>query len=208
MPIRRHSTESIETSMQAVSYSSTSRRRNAAIAPLLAGTLYIIQAIMGQLWPQAEVYVTRSDYLIEIAFVVALGLTFGGLAALRFTHACQPSRMGTIGFRMATIGTTGMLVSAGTSLVMGQNALGLIFVLGLLGALIGQVIFGINLVRLSHLPWWAGAALIVGLPVSVVLASYGGGAMLGLSWLVLSYHLHTPGLRAAIRHSSYHEGRR
>ncbi len=152
---------------------------------------------MGQLWPQAEVYVTRSDYLIEIAFVVALGLTFGGLAALRFTHARQSTRMETIGFRMATVGTTGMLVSAGTSLVMGQNALGLIFVLGLLGTFFGQVIFGIALVR-RHLPWWAGAALIFGLPLSIVLDSYGGGALLGLSWLALSYHLHTPGMRAAV----------
>jgi len=177
--------------MQAVSYSSTSRRRNAAIAPLLAGTLYIIQAIMGQLWPQAEVFATLSDYVMEIIFVGALASTLAGLVALRSTHAGRPTHIETAGFGMAAMGTSGMLASASTTFIVGYDALGLIFVLGLLSTFVGQAIFGIALVRLRHLPWWAGAALIFGLPLSVALDSYGGGALLGFSWLALSYHLHT-----------------
>ncbi len=177
--------------MQAVSYPSVHRSGYAAIAALLAGFLYIIQAIMGQLWPQAEVFASRSDYVMEIVFVSALASTLMSLAALRSTHAGRLARTETVGFGMAALGTSGVLASAIATLIIGHNALGLIFVLGLLGTLIGQVIFGIALMRRRELPWWAGAALIFGLPLSITLDSYGGGALLGLSWLALGYHLHT-----------------
>lgn len=183
--------------MQAVAYSSTRRPGAGAIAALLAGALYIVQAIMDQVWPQAEFFATFSDYLMEIVFIAALAATLAGLAALHLRRGMPSSRAETLGFRMAAVGVSGTLVSACATLLVGHDALGPIFLLGLLGTFVGQIIFGIALVRLRRLPGWLGAALILGLPVSVALDAFGGGVLLGLTWLALSYHLHTTAMLPA-----------
>ena len=96
------------------------------------------------------------------------------------------------------MGTAGLLVSASVTLAVGHNALGPLFLLGLLAALVGQVAFGAALVRHAALSCWGGVALILGLPASVLLSGFGGGVVLGLSWLVLGYVLWTAGERAAV----------
>jgi hypothetical protein len=167
----------------------SNRNRWAGPAALLAGLLYITQAVVSLVRPQAEIFTSGSDYLIEALFVAALLLTPVGLAGLYQCQGGRSGRLGRVGFLAASFGATAMAVSATVTLAAGYNALGLLFVLGLLTTLTGQIAFGIAVVRAKTLRRWCGAALIAGLVVSLLLAEYGGGVVLGCAWVALGYTL-------------------
>ncbi len=177
--------------MQLAPTAFASRQKYAGPAALLAGGLYIAQAIINLIAPQPEIFSTFSDYLIEAIFVAALAMTLAGLAGLRQRYVRRTDRLANVGFGFAMVGTTCLLISASTTLVVGKNALGLVFVLGILCALLGHISFGIGLFRTSQIPRSTALALIAGLPLSFLLATFGGAILLGLSWLVIGAGLHT-----------------
>jgi hypothetical protein len=163
--------------------------RNGGIAGILAGVGYLVQAIMGLIRPQTEVFSSTSDYVLEGVFIIALIATLFGLMGL---HALMQSRYGTtgtVGFWLAQVGTALMLVSALVTFFAGQNSLGPIFLGGMLLALLGYIILGIAILRVKAWPLFAGLALIFGFPLSVFLNTLGGGILFGLTWLGVGYFL-------------------
>jgi hypothetical protein len=60
---------------------------------------------------------------------------------------------------------------------------------GLWCVLVGFVLLGAATLRLKGLPRWCGVTLIICLPLAIILGDYGGGIVLGLTWLAVSYAL-------------------
>lgn len=74
-------------------------------------------------------------------------------------------------------------------LLAGSTALEwLVFPVGLLGVVVGFVLYGAATLQARVLPRWCGVGFIVGLPAWVVLGEY-GGILFGLLWLTLGYLL-------------------
>ena len=119
------------------------------------------------------------------------------LAALVGLHVVQArslGRLGVVGFAVAFVGTALVLVSTLWAVILlerfGTTVPGLLFGLGLLGWLVGFVLFGIATFRARALPRWSGVLLvayplllIAGLPVD------GPLILVGLLWLALGYAL-------------------
>jgi len=160
-----------------------------AMSALAAGLLYIVQALIGLMSPQTEVFTTPSDYILEAVFVAALLLTLPALLGLHDSLGGHAARLGTAGFYAASAGTTLILASASATLIGGSDALGLLFVVGLLGAVAGNMLLGIAIIRTKALPLWCSTALMLGLPASMLLVSLGGGIVLGCAWIALGYAL-------------------
>ena len=159
------------------------------IAGIVAGLGYFVQAVMGLIRPQTEVFSGTADYVLEAIFIIALMATIIGLLGLHSFAQTRYDRAGTIGFWLAVIGTGLMTISAIVTLIAGQNSLGFAFLGGVLLALIGYVVLGIMTLREKVLPNWAGVLLILGFPLSVFLSAFGGGILFGLAWLGLGYFL-------------------
>lgn len=155
----------------------------------LAGVMYIGQAVIGLVQPQAEIFTSLSDYLIEAAFIAALLFTLLGLIALHHHQARRAGRWELAGFAAASMGTGLMLLSASATLVVGYNTLGLFFLLGLVASFGGLILCGLTIIQTKTLPRWSGVVLMLGLPASVILADYGGGLLMGLAWVGLGYAL-------------------
>jgi hypothetical protein len=159
------------------------------LTAILAGAMYIAQALIDLARQPGEVFSALSDQRLEAAFVAALLLTLAGLAGIRLRQGARAGHLGTIGFFVAFIGTILALVSALITLAIGRNALELVFVLGLVTALAGTTLFGSAIIRAPALPRWCGAALLIGLPAALLLANYEGGIILSLGWAGLGYAL-------------------
>lgn len=154
---------------------------------LAAGSFYIAQTLLGLWQPQQETFQSLSDYWIELFFVAALLCTLGGLVTIRHSHVGKAGKLFTVGLAIAVAGVSGLLISAAATLLLGQNALGLLFVIGLLATLLGNLLLGIAIVRAKVWPIWLGLLLILSWPLSVALAGLGGGLLVGLLWLAIAW---------------------
>ncbi|MBL8062077.1 MAG: hypothetical protein JNK32_03590 [Anaerolineales bacterium] len=163
--------------------------RNGGIAGIVAGLGYIVQAIMGLIKPQTEVFSGTSDYILEVVFIVALAATIAALMGLHTFAQSRYGKAGMVGFWLAIIGTGLITISAMATLFAGQNSLGPVFLGGMLLSLIGYIVLGITTLRSKSLPLWGGLALIFGFPLSVFLSAFGGGILFGLAWLGVGYYL-------------------
>jgi hypothetical protein len=170
--------------------SSSTVSRLSGLAWMLAGLLYIVQAIVGMVKPQADVFTSTSDYVIEVFFVAALLLTLVALLGMR-------KRAGTgifplVSFFVFFIGTLLFLFSASASLASGRDVLESVYLPGLALSFLGAILLGIAIIRAKTLPLWSAIALMLGLPFSVALGdTYGGGIVLGLAWMAVGVALLT-----------------
>jgi hypothetical protein len=164
------------------------KNRNAAIAGIAAGLGYIIQAVMGLIKPQTEVFSGASDYVLEIVFIAALIATLFALMGLHSHAQARYGKLGAAGFWSALAGTFFMIISASATFAAGQNSLGIFFLIGLVLSFLGFVLLGISTSSSKILPAWAGLALAFGFPLSVFLNALGGGILYGLAWLGVGYY--------------------
>ena len=163
--------------------------RNGGVAGIVAGFSYLIQAIMGLIRPQTEVFSGISDYVLEAAFVIALAATIPGLMGLHSFARDRYGKAGMAGFWLTILGTALMAISAVATLFAGQNSLGPAFLGGMLLAFLGYITLGIMTLRTKSLPLLGGLALILGFPLSVLLNTFSGGIIFGLAWLGVGYYL-------------------
>ena len=166
-------------------------KRTGGIAAVVAGLGYLVQAIMGLIRPQTEVFSGTWDYILEVVFIIALVATLFALLGLHAFLQERYGRAGTSGFWLAMIGTGLMTISAIGTLFAGQNWFGLAFVSGMLLALLGYIVLGIAILRAKAFPHWGGLLLIFGFPLSVLLSTLGGGVLFGITWLAVGYLLLT-----------------
>jgi hypothetical protein len=137
--------------------------------------------------------VPSSAFLEETLYSVALVGTLGGIVGL---HARQPpsyGRLGTAGFLAAFTGTAillvGLILTYLVGDVFGTTLLDPVLGAGLWCVLVGLVLLGAATLRLKAVARWCGVALIIGLPLAITFGDYGGGIVLGLLWLAVSYAL-------------------
>jgi hypothetical protein len=163
--------------------------RSGGVAAILAGIGYVLQAIMGLIQPQTEVFSGTWDYVLEVIFIGALIATMFALPGLHAAMRGYYGKAGAAGFWLAMLGTALMTISAIATLLAGQNALGPVFLGGMLLALLGYFLLGISILRVRTLRPWGGLLLIFGFPLSVFLNTLGGGILFGLTWLGVGYML-------------------
>lgn len=163
---------------------------------VLAGAAWTASGVLAAAtasWRGPEVFGLASPG--EALYVLALAGTLGGIAGLHARQAPGYGRLGTVGFSLAFASTALLLAGLVLSfLPVGSGASGPAFLdwalgLGLCGALVGFVLLGVATLRLGALPEWCGWLLVACLPLAIALGDYGGGAVLGVSWLALAYAL-------------------
>lgn len=162
--------------------SAATQYRWGGFAAIIAGVLYATQAIIGLIKPQGDVFISTTDYLIEIAFIGALVLTLLALIGIRQAAA---GVFGLISFLVLFLGTACLMVSASASLAAGRNVLDFLFMPGVGLSALGSILMGSALIRSKIAPLWSGIALIAGFPLSLFLDELGGGAILGVAWVVV-----------------------
>ena len=83
-------------------------------------------------------------------------------------------RLGVAGSLTTLVGIALMLLSALASTLAGGDVLGGAFFIGFLAAIVGLALLGAMTLRAQVMPAWCGVVLIVALPLSAILANYGG----------------------------------
>ena len=169
-----------------------------AMGGLVAGVAWAVSDVLALLFPGQEEgpIGSASSYLIESADAIAEAGMLAALIGLHVVQARSLGRLGRVGFVVAFIGTALVLVSTLWAVILldrfGTTVPGLMFGLGLLGWLVGFVLFGIATFRARVLPRWSGLllvayplVLIAGVPVE------GPLILVGLLWLALGYALWT-----------------
>jgi hypothetical protein len=170
--------------------SSSTLSRLGGLAWMLAGLLYIVQAIIGLVKPHADVFTSTSDYVIEVLFVAALLLTLVALLGMR--TGAGTGIFPIVSFFVFFIGTLLFLLSAAASLASGRDVLEFVYLPGLGLSLLGAILLTIAIIRAKILPLWSAIVLMLGLPISVALGdTYGGGIVLGLAWIAVGVALLT-----------------
>ncbi len=124
-----------------------------------------------------------------VAFYVA-ALLFSNAGLLGF-HALQQDSYGRLG-RVAlytVLGSSALLIVGALIFLFTIPAVfGVTNIIGLLGVLVGFVLYGVATLRARVLPIWCGVLFIAFLPVSIALGDY-GNFFTGLALLVLGYVL-------------------
>ena len=166
------------------------------LAALLAGVLWIVLGLVSLAITRPVAgpafQGTFSYYLVEVIFSLACIGMLGGLVGLHIVQARGLGRLGTVGFNLAFTGTALIVISTVTTLLLGRAVLGILFVVGMLGTLVGFALLGGATLRARVLPQWCGIVLLVsvlGFPVYFVFDVYGGGIVFGVIWLALGYAL-------------------
>jgi hypothetical protein len=162
------------------------------LAGVIAGVAYLLTGIINLFAPQSPVFISFSDYLIEILFIVGLVGTLGAIAGLDFLQRERYGRTGAAGSLTAFVGFGLLLVAAVATLLAGGEALDGFFPVGSLAALVGLALLGSATLRARVLPRWCGLVLIAGYPLTVVIDIATGGAggiLLGIVWALVGYAL-------------------
>ena len=137
--------------------------------------------------------ILSSAFVDEAVFMVALASTLGGMVGLHYRQTPSYGRLGTAGFLAALTGVALLLVGHPLTLllggVFGRAFLDPVLAAGLWLVFVGFVLSGAATLRLKALPRWCGVPLIICLPLAVILGDYGGGIVLGVTWLAVGYAL-------------------
>src|SRR5215211_8458311 len=168
--------------------------RLGALGAILAGVAWIASSLLAAVVASGRSpEVPGFASLDEALYIVAVAGTMGGIVGLHARQTPNYGRLGTAGFLATFTGTAILLVSLVLTFLVG-GLFGATFLDPVLGAglwcvLVGFVLMGAATLRLEALPRWCGVALIVGFPLAITLGDYGGGIVLGLLWLAVSYTL-------------------
>jgi hypothetical protein len=133
-----------------------------------------------------------------ISLALFILLVLGAMVAQASLHAIQRHRYGLIGtlaFLVSIFGMAMIFVGEFRSFVIGvmqgspgAAAFSWLFIIGLLVATVGLIVYGALTISAGELPWWCGAALLVGSPlVGLFLYLFAEGLLLGVPWAVVGY---------------------
>ena len=114
-----------------------SRSRRLIMAAAATGATFVVEALVELLHPQAQPFTSPADYAIEALFALGLALAAVTWWGLRSSGAVD-GRRGRIGAAIAAGGHAALALCATATVVNGADALGPVFMLGLLAALAGQ----------------------------------------------------------------------
>ena len=146
----------------------------------VGGLVLVAQGVAAAATEQNTKYAgSTGDALSDGLLAAGLLLTLGGLEALRRVLS---RRMATV----AIVGQVALLISILATMAAGREALDAVFVVGTLSWLVGLIAIAIAAARTSERSWRAAIALPLAGLAALAFQDAGGGALLGLVWLVLS----------------------
>jgi hypothetical protein len=158
--------------------------RWSALGLMLGGVAWLVLGL-SNVFGYLQAIPGREDVVL---LVLALLLTAAGLVGLHALQGESYGLLGQVGFYIALASLAARALGAGVFLA-GSSALGWIsYPWGTIGMLVGFVLYGLATLRARVLPRWYGLALIVCMPVSLPLATY-GTVLFGLILVVLGYAL-------------------
>ena len=165
--------------------------RRGGLAAMLGGVVWIIYALLGLAGGDME-----ESNPLDILIIIAWLLQVVGVVGFHTLQKRNYGRIGRAGF-YTIIAAASVQIVAQVGLMLGSTAVEFLDFLGLLGLMVGFVLYGAATLQARVLPRWCGVGFIVGLPVwwvvSVVLGNeYGGslgGMLFALLWLALGYVL-------------------
>lgn len=150
---------------------------------LLAGTLFALTAALDIPHDQPDVFASQHDYVLEAAFALSLAaaaLTFISLARSATRLPAQ------IGFAVAGTGAAILMVVASATHVQGRDALDVLFPVGLLAMLLGQVALAVADVRGAVRPRYGGLILAASSIAMIVLGEGYGLIAWSAGWYGLA----------------------
>jgi hypothetical protein len=160
---------------------------------MLSGVAFIVIFLVG-LVSTEPIPGSFSDILGSVLFIVALLLLLVGLVGFHTLQKGNYGRIGRAGFYTVIVSSSAQIL-AQIVVLSGSTALEFLDFLGLLGVLVGFVLYGAATLQTRVLPRWCGVGFIGGLPLwlflSVILGEYGmiGQLLFGLLWVALGYVL-------------------
>ena len=167
--------------------------RRGGLAAMLSGGMFIVLFLLGLVITE-PLPGSFSHTLGSVLFIVALLLLLVGLAGFHTLQKGNYGRIGRAGFYTVIVSASAQIL-AHLVLLSGSTALNFLDFLGLLGVLVGFVLYGAATLQARVLPRWCGVGFIGGLPLwlflSAVLGEYGviGELLFGLLWVALGYAL-------------------
>ena len=174
--------------------SSVNLVRPGTFGALLAGVAWTVLGIADIATAGGRGFgILGSAFVDATLYMVALVGTLGGMVGLHARQTPSYGKLGTAGFLAVLTGIALLLVGHTLALLLG-GVFGRAFLDPVLGAglwsvFVGFVLSGAAILRLKALPRWCGVALIICLPLAIILGAYGGGIVLGVTWLAVSYTL-------------------
>lgn len=175
--------------------------RLGGLAGVMAGVAYAIVGILNLVSPQEPIFLSFSDYLIELLFVVAWLGTLATIVGLHVSQSGSYGQLGAAGSLTAAIGYALLFVISVVNVFAGGEVLvlGIVFLVGLLAALVGLVLLGAATLRARVLPSWCGVLLIAVLPLAMVVnvIANAGGIVQGVVWALVGFALLSRGGAAA-----------
>lgn len=167
----------------------------AVVAAVVSGVAAVADWLIQLRHVQSDSHWQGIDILIEVLFAVSLAAT--AVALTGFSRWLAVGRVGRIGAVVGQVGFALLFVSSVASAFAGENTLGALFPIGLLLALLGQLVLAVaGLIRSAHR--WAAPLPFLGLLLSVAVAPFGGQLLVGLVWLALGFAMMTRAGRLAV----------
>lgn len=166
--------------MQAMTVDRTASRPSVRMLTTVGGVVLVAQGVAAAATEQNTKYAgSTGDALSDGLLAAGLLLTLAGLEALRRVLS---RRMGAA----AIVGQVALLISILATMAAGREALDAVFVIGTLVWLVGLIAIAIAAARTGERSWRAAIALPLAALAALAFQDAGGGALLGLVWLVLS----------------------
>lgn len=166
--------------MEAMAIERTAVRAGVRMLTAAGGVVLVAQGVAAAATEQNTKYAgSTGDALSDGLLAAGLLLTLAGLEALRRVLS---RRMAAV----AMVGQVALLISILATMAAGREALDVVFVVGTLVWLVGLTAIAIAAARTSERSWRPVVALPLAGLAALAFQDAGGGALLGLVWLVLS----------------------
>ena len=163
--------------------SSSSIIRWGAVAFMLGGVGWIVLNLFTLSLGQQAFFNTG----LNVLYIIVLLLSVGGLAGFHALQKESYGRVGRGGFYTVLV-SVAILILETVVFSFGSEAIGFLNPIGLLGVLVGFVLYGAATLQARVLPRWCGVLFIVFFPVALLSVEY-GNIWTGLVQLVLGYVL-------------------
>ncbi len=166
--------------MEAMAIDGAAVRPGVRMLTTVGGVVLVAQGVAAAATEQNTKYAGSTGDALSDGFLAAgLLLTLGGLEALRRVLSRRIAAA-------AMVGQVALLISILATMAAGREALDALFVVGTLVWLVGLIGIAIAPARSRERSWRAAIALPLAGLAALAFQDAGGGALLGLVWLVLS----------------------
>ena len=168
--------------------------RLGGLVTMLSGVLFVAPSLLGGYFPQAYDFLPLPRE--EALLVVALMLVPLGMVGFHTLQRHRYGGIGRAGFWLVVVASLVVAFGIVDFFILGdmlQEAPPMWLGLGLLGMVVGLVLYGVAVLQARVLPRWCGVAFIVAVPValasSIPLSFASMFVVFGLVWFALGYAL-------------------